>query len=73
MSTTSDKMLRVRQARRQGWHVVSTRDLKVPASWNQLYDWLTKNAQGRYVESFYLQEVAFELEKDANWFSLRWI
>ena len=68
----SEKMTRVRKAKRAGWHVVSTRDLNEPTSWNQLYEWLDKNVTGEYVESFYLQEVAFENQKDANWFALRW-
>lgn len=67
-----EKIARVRQAKRAGWHVVSTRNLQGPTSWNQLYSWLDKNAQGKYVESFYLQEIAFEKQKDATWFTLRW-
>lgn len=69
----SDKMLRVRKAKRLGWTVISTRNLNGPTSWNQLYDWLNSNTKGQYVESFYLQEIAFEKEQDANWFSLKWL
>lgn len=67
------KVKGVREARRQGWYVVSTKDLKGPASWNQLYTWLDRNCRGQYKESFYLQEVAFEQQKDANWFSMKWL
>jgi hypothetical protein len=38
-----DKVRGVREAYRNGWHVVSTQNLKGPVSWNQLYDWLDEN------------------------------
>ena len=63
----------VREAKREGWRVVNTRKLKGPASWNQLYAWLDKNCTGQYKESFYLQEIAFEKDRDASWFIMRWM
>lgn len=63
----------VREAERNGWRVVNTRDLKGPVSWNQLYAWLDKNCKGNYEESFYLQKIAFEKDTDASWFALRWL
>jgi hypothetical protein len=69
----SNKVGRIRQAKRRGWRVISVKDVNGPNTWNQLYDWIDKNATGKYAESFYLQEIAFELEKDANWFMLRWL
>lgn len=67
------KVKGVREARRQGWHVVSTKHVKDATSWNQLYKWLDENCRGQYKESFYLQAIAFEKQGDANWFSLRWL
>lgn len=69
----SDKIRGVREAYRAGWHVVSTKDMKGPASWNQLYGWLDSNCKGPYAESFFLQQIAFKEQKDANWFSMRWL
>ena len=67
------KVKGVREAQRRGWHVVSTKYVKGSASWNQLYKWLDENCKGGYKESFYLQAIAFEKQRDANWFSLRWL
>ncbi len=63
----------VSEAKRQGWRIVNTRNLKGPASWNQLYVWLDQNCKGQYKESFYLQEIAFETDRDASWFIMRWM
>ena len=63
----------VREAERNGWRVVDTRKLKGPASWNQLYEWLDGNCTGNYKESFYLQKIAFEKDRDASWFMLKWM
>jgi hypothetical protein len=63
----------VREAKREGWRVVNTRELKGPASWTQLYDWLDQNCTGQYKESFYLQEIAFEKDRDVTWFMLKWM
>lgn len=68
----SIKVRGVREAANLGWTVISTRNLKVPASWNQLHSWLDSNCKGKYTESFYLQAVAFEHQRDASWFTLRW-
>ena len=69
----SEKIRGVREAERQGWTVISTKNLKGPTSWNQLYQWMDDNCKGGYKESFYLQAIAFEKQRDANWFTMRWM
>lgn len=70
---TRNEIRGVREAEREGWRVVNTRDLKGPTSWNQLYDWLDHNCKGDFRESFYLQKIAFEKDRDASWFMLKWL
>jgi hypothetical protein len=70
---TKTKMRGVREARKNGWQIVNTRNLKEPTSWNQLTVWLVSNCKGNYKESFFLQQIAFERDRDASWFIMKWM
>jgi hypothetical protein len=65
----------VRGAVRRGWTVITpdydpTRDGN--PSYLGLQIWTDRNANGHWVSSFSPTKFAFELEKDAVWFALRW-
>jgi hypothetical protein len=63
----------VRAARRREWTVISPKGFKNnDVSWLGLMIWTDRNAMGKYVCSFNTCEFAFELEKDASWFALKW-
>jgi hypothetical protein len=70
---TRNKIRGVREARKNGWRVVNTRKLKEATSWNQLNGWLGSNCRGKYTESFFLQQIAFEQDRDASWFIMKWL
>lgn len=65
----------VRGAVRRGWIVVEPKydptRVNNP-SYLGLQIWTDCNVQGKYVSSFRPTKFAFELEKDATWFSLKW-
>ncbi len=64
----------VRGAGRRGWTVIRPEGFKDrDTSWLGILIWPDKNAHGRYVCSYNTSEFAFELEKDAAWFALRWL
>ena len=65
----------VRGAKRQGWTVVELQGSlyeKGFVSYLGLMIWTDRNAKGRYVSSFQPTRFAFELERDASWFALKW-
>ena len=61
----------VRGARRRGWTVIEPKPTE-DASYLGLQIWTDRNDKGKYVSSFMPTKFAFELERDANWFALRW-
>ena len=61
----------VRGARRRGWIVIEPKPTQ-DASYLGLQIWTDRNVKGKYVSSFMPTKFAFELERDANWFALRW-
>lgn len=64
----------VRGAVRRGWTVIRPEGFKDrDTSWLGIRIWTDKNAHGHYVCSYSTCEFAFELEKDAAWFALRWV
>ena len=63
----------IRSAKRQGWIVVEPKNFaKINVSYLGLLIWTDRNAKGRYVSKFDPTKFAFELERDASWFALRW-
>lgn len=63
----------VRGALRRGWTVIEVNDYAGKnVSYLGLQIWTDRNVKGKYVSSFMPTQFAFELEKDANWFALRW-
>ncbi len=63
----------VRGAARRGWTVIEVTDhAGKNVSYLGLQIWINRNVKGNYVSSFRPTQFAFELEKDANWFALRW-
>jgi hypothetical protein len=63
----------IRAARRREWTVIRTEEYRDKnVSWLGLMIWTDRNAIGKYVCSFSTREFAFELEKDASWFALKW-
>ena len=63
----------IRAARRREWTVIRPGEhWYKTASWLGLMIWTDRNAIGKYVCSFNTCEFAFELEKDASWFALKW-
>jgi hypothetical protein len=63
----------VRGALRRGWTVIEVKDYAGKnVSYLGLQIWTDRNVKGKYVSSFMPTQFAFELEKDANWFALRW-
>jgi hypothetical protein len=71
MDVIMNKVERIRQAKRRGWHIVEPNLSKVK-SFNDLTAWCEKYTNGYYIYSFSLNKFAFEQGKDANWFLLRW-
>jgi len=64
----------VRGALRQGWTVIELKDYADKnVSYLGLQIWTDRNVKGKYISSFMPTRFAFELEKDANWFALRWL
>ena len=64
----------VRGALRRGWTVVKVKDYAGKnVSYLGLQIWTDRNVKGKYISSFMPTQFAFELEKDANWFALRWL
>lgn len=74
--TAKRKPRNVRSAERQGWTVV-TLDRETFISHNVSFlgitIWTDRNAKGRYINNFEKRQFAFELEKDAAWFGLKWL
>ena len=65
----------VRGAKRQGWIVVEPQGSlyeKGVVSYLGLMIWTDRNAKGRYISSFQPTRFAFETERDASWFALKW-
>ena len=65
----------IRSAKRRGWTVV--KPIYNPTkegnpSYLGLQIWTDRNAKGKWVSSFSPTKFAFELERDASWFLLRW-
>lgn len=72
---TTRKPRDIRSAKRQGWTVVEPQGTlyeKGVVSYLGLMIWTDRNAKGRYVSSFQPTRFAFESERDASWFLLRW-
>ena len=62
----------IRAAKRRGWSVIEPKPTR-DASYLGLQIWTERNCKGKYVSSFSPTKFAFELEKDAMWFALRWV
>jgi hypothetical protein len=63
----------IRGAVRRGWPVIRPEGfIDKDVSWLGLLIWTDRNAKGRYVCSYNTCEFAFELERDASWFALKW-
>jgi len=64
----------IRGAVRRGWTVIEVKNhAKKNVSYLGLQIWTDRNAKGRYVSRFSPTKFAFELEKDASWFALKWL
>jgi hypothetical protein len=66
-----NKIERLRKAARNGWHVVDTKPTM--GEWLLLLKWCDKNTNGYYTYSYTLGKIAFEQQKDASWFALKWL
>lgn len=53
-----------------GWTKLKVKYMPPHQSWHKVKEWADQNCQGDYQE--HSGTWLFELEKDANWFSLRW-
>lgn len=66
----------VRGAKRQGWYVLTIERVsydKHNISYLGLQIWAERNTKGKYISSFDKSQFAFELERDASWFALKWL
>ena len=63
----------IRAARRREWTVIQPeKNWYKNVTWLGLMIWTDRNAVGKYICSLNTCEFAFELEKDASWFALKW-
>lgn len=66
----------VRGAKRRGWVVLEVEHKKIEEgapSYLGLQIWTDRNAKGKWVSAFNPTKFAFELERDASWFALKWL
>jgi len=64
----------IRSAVRRGWRVIEVKNhMDMNVSYLGLQIWTDRNTRGRYISSFMPTRFAFELEKDAAWFALKWL
>lgn len=63
----------VRGAKRRGWTMIEPKNYADKnVSYLGLQIWTDRNAKGKYVSSFEPTKFAFELDRDASWFALKW-
>jgi hypothetical protein len=65
----------VRGAKRRGWKVVTVPVERTgeEVSWTGLNFWIVRHGTGSYVSDFRTRRIAFESERDAMWFTLKWL
>ena len=64
----------IRSAVRRGWTLIEVKNhMDMNVSYLGLQIWTDRNSRGRYISRFMPTKFAFELEKDAAWFALKWL